>query len=155
MPPWSHRTSFGLRRGVAFNYRNGREERDPMKLNTLLLVSAFVGAVFGIAFVVVAGPLLSVYGVTTDKVGLLLAQLFGTTLLGFAVLNWLTRDVSDPDAQRAVVFANLTGDAIGFVIVLIGQLAGITNVVGWSTVAIYLAFVLAFGYVGIIRPRAA
>ena len=125
-----------------------------MKLNTLLLVSALVGAVFGIAFVVVTGPLLSVYGVTTDKAGLLVAQLFGTTLLGFAVLNWLARDVRDPDAQRAVIYANLTGDTIGFVVVLIGQLAGITNAVGWSTVAIYLAFVLAFGYVGIIRPRA-
>jgi hypothetical protein len=125
-----------------------------MKLNTLLLVSALVSAAFGIAFVVVTGPLLSVYGVTTDKAGLLLAQLFGTALLGFAVLDWFARDVSDPDAQRAVVFANLTGDGIGFVVVLIGQLAGIANAVGWSTVAIYLAFALAFAYVGTIRPRA-
>jgi hypothetical protein len=125
-----------------------------MKLNTLLLVVALIGAVFGIAFVLVPGPLLSVYGVTTDKAGLLLAQLFGAALLGFAVLDWLARDVSDPDAQRAVVFANLTADGIGFVVALIGQLAGIANAVGWSTVAIYLAFALAFAYVGIIRPRA-
>lgn len=125
-----------------------------MKLSTLLLVSAGIGAVFGVAFVVVPGPLLSVYGITTDKAGLLLGQLFGTALLGFTVLNWFARDVRDPDAQRAVVFANLTADGIGFVIALIGQLAAIANALGWSTVAIYLALALAFAYVGIIRPRA-
>jgi hypothetical protein len=52
-----------------------------------------------------------------------------------------------------LLLAQLFG--IGFVVILIGQLAGIANAVGWSTVAIYLAFALAFAYVGIIRPRAA
>ena len=124
-----------------------------MRLNVLLLVSALIAGVFGVAFVVASGPLLSVYGVTLDKAGTLVAQLFGASLIGVAVLNWLARNVTDPDARRAVVVANLTQDGVGFVVILIGQLAGIPNALGWSNVAIYLLLALAFGYVQFMQPR--
>jgi len=58
-----------------------------MKLNVLLVVAAVIAAVFGVAFVVASGPLLSIYGVTLDKAGTLVAQLFGASLIGVAVLN--------------------------------------------------------------------
>ena len=124
-----------------------------MRLNVLLLVAAVIAGVFGVAFVVASGPLLSVYGVTLDKAGTLVAQLFGASLIGVAVLNWLARNVTDPDARRAVVVANLTQDGVGFVVILIGQLAGIPNALGWSNVAIYLLLALAFGYVQFMQPR--
>ena len=124
-----------------------------MKLNVLLVVAAVIAAVFGVAFVVASGPLLSIYGVTLDKAGTLVAQLFGASLIGIAVLNWLARNVTDPDARRAVIFANLTQDVVGFVVILIGQLAGIPNALGWSSVAIYLLLALGFGYVQFMRPR--
>ena len=82
-----------------------------------------------------------------------MAQLFGASLIGVAVLNWLARNVTDPDARRAVVVANLTQDGVGFVVILIGQLAGIPNALGWSNVAIYLLLALAFGYVQFMQPR--
>ena len=125
-----------------------------MKLNVLLVISAVIAGVFGVGFVVASGPLLSVYGVTLDKAGTLVAQLFGASLVGIAVLNWLARNVTDPDARRAVIFANLTQDVVGFVVILIGQLAGIPNAFGWSNVAIYLLLALGFGYVQFMRPRA-
>jgi hypothetical protein len=40
-----------------------------MRLGTLLLVASVLGAVYGIGFVVVTGPLLSLYGVTLDQAG--------------------------------------------------------------------------------------
>jgi uncharacterized membrane protein len=123
-----------------------------MRLNVLLLVAAVIAGVFGVAFVVASGPLLSVYGVTLDKAGTLVAQLFGASLIGIAVLNWLARNVTDPDARRAVVFANLAQDVVGFVVILIGQLAGIPNTLGWSNVAIYLLLALGFGYVQFMQP---
>jgi len=124
-----------------------------MKLNVLLVVAAVIAAVFGVAFVVASGPLLSIYGVTLDKAGTLVAQLFGASLIGVAVLNWLARNVTDPDARRAVIFANLTQDVVGFVVILIGQLAGIPNAFGWSNVAIYLLLALGFGYIQFMQPR--
>lgn len=124
-----------------------------MKLSTLLVVAAVIGAVFGIGFVVASGPLLSIYGITLDQAGTLVAQLFGVALISLAVINWFSRNVTDPEARQAVVFGNLAGDVVGFVVILLGQLAGIANAVGWSSVAIYLLLALGFAYVQFLQPR--
>jgi hypothetical protein len=126
-----------------------------MRLSGLLVVAAIIGAAFGVAFVVASGPLLSVYGITLDKAGTLVAQLFGALLIGLAVLNCFARNVTDPEARQAVVYGNLVGDVLGFVVILIGQLGGIANAVGWSSVAIYLLLALGFAYVQFIHPRSA
>ena len=124
-----------------------------MKLSNLLVVAAVIGAVFGVGFVVASGPVLAIYGITLDKAGTLVAQLFGALLIGLAVVNWFARNVTDPEAQRAVVLGNLVGDVVGFVVILIGQLAGIANAVGWSSIAIYLLLALGFAYVQFMQPR--
>ncbi len=124
-----------------------------MKLSNLLMVAAVIGAVFGVGFVVASGPLLAIYGITLDKAGTLVAQLFGAALISLSVLNWFARNVTDPEARRAVVLANLAGDVVGFVVILLGQLAGISNALGWSNVAIYLLLALGFAYVQFMEPR--
>lgn len=68
-----------------------------MTLRTLLVVAAVIAAVFGVAFVAASGPLLSLYGVTLDRAGTLVAQLFGASLIGIAVLNWFARNITDPE----------------------------------------------------------
>ena len=124
-----------------------------MRLSTLLVIAAVIGAVFGIGFVVASGPLLSIYGITLDKAGTLVAQLFGGALISLAVINWFARNVTDPEARQAIVFGNLAGDVVGFVVILLGQLAGIANAIGWSSVAIYLLLALGFAYVQFMQPR--
>jgi len=126
-----------------------------MKLSTMLAIAAVVAGIFGLAFVLVTGPLLSFYGITLDKAGTLVAQLFGAALIGFAVLNWLARNVTDRGAQQAILLANLISDTVGFVMAFIGQLAGIANALGWSTVAIYLLLALGFAYFQFMKPGTA
>ena len=124
-----------------------------MKLSTLLAIAAVIGAAFGVAFVVASGPLLSIYGITLDKAGTLVAQLFGALLIGIATLNWFARHVTEPEARQAVVLGNLVGDVVGFVVILLGQIAGIANALGWSNVAIYLLLAIGFAYVQFMQPR--
>jgi len=126
-----------------------------MKLSTWLTIAAVVAVVFGLAFVLVTGPLLSFYGITLDKAGTLVAQLFGAALIGFAVLNWFARGVTDREARQAIVLGNLASDTVGFVMALIGQLAGVANALGWSTVAIYLLLALGFAYFQFMKPSTA
>lgn len=126
-----------------------------MKLSNLLLVSAVIALIFGVGLVVVTGSLLAVYGMTVDRTGTVVAQLFGSLLLAFAVLNWFARNVTDPDARRAVILGNLTGNAVGFVVILLGQLSGIANQLGWSNVAIYALLALAWLYVQFIQREGA
>jgi hypothetical protein len=124
-----------------------------VKLSNLLVVAAVIGAVFGLAFLVASGPVAAIYGVTLDRTGMLMAQLFGAALIAFAVLNWFARNVTDPEARQAVVLANLTGDVIGGVVILIGQLAGIANALGWSSVVIYFLLAVGFAYIQFMQPR--
>ena len=125
-----------------------------MKLSTLMVVNALVAAVFGVGFVVVPGQVMSLYGTEVTPQLQYVAQLFGAALLGFAVLTWTARNALDSDARRAIVLALFVGDGIGFVVSLIGQLGGVMNALGWSTVVIYLLLALGFAYFCFAQPKA-
>ena len=123
-----------------------------MKLSNLMVVTAVVAAIFGIAFVLASGPLMSLYGATLNPAGMVIAQLFGAALIGYAVVNWFARNAKGDEALRAIVLANLVADTIGFIAALLGQLSGATNALGWSTVVIYLLLAAGFGYFQFMKP---
>ncbi len=123
-----------------------------MKLNTLMVINAIVAAVFGIAFVLLPAQVIQLYGITVDAPLKYVGQLFGASLVGFAFLTWSARNATDSDARRAIVLALFVSNGVGFIVALIGQLAGVVNSLGWSTVAIYLLLALGFGYFQFTRP---
>ena len=125
-----------------------------MKLSTLMVVNALVAAVFGVGFVVVPGQVMSFYGPEVTPPLEYMAQLFGAALLAFAVLTWTARNAPDSATRRAILLAMVVGDGIGFIVSLIGQLGGVMNALGWSTVVIYLLLALGFGYFCFAQPKA-
>lgn len=125
-----------------------------MTLRNLFIVNAVVALVFGIAFVLVPVPLMSLYGVTLSPAGIIVGRLFGAALIGFGALTWLAKDAAESEARGAIVLALFIGDVIGFVVALLGQLSGVINPLGWSTVVIYLLLALGFGYFQFMRPAA-
>ncbi len=123
-----------------------------MKLGTLMMVTTVVAGIFGIAFVLASGPLMSMYGATLNPAGTLIAQLFGAALIGYAVVNWFARNAKGDEALRAIVLANFVADTIGFIVSLLGQLSGVVNALGWSTVVIYLLLALGYAYFQFMKP---
>lgn len=123
-----------------------------MKLSILFTINTIVAGVFGLAFVLVAATLMSLYGVTLSPGGLLVARLFGAALLGYAVLTWFAKNAKDSEARQAIVLALFIGYAMGFIVALLGQLSGAVNTLGWSTVVIYLLLALGFGYFQFLKP---
>ena len=117
-----------------------------MKLGTLMLVTAIVAGLFGIGFVLAPAQVLAPYGVEANAQMEQLGGLFGATLILLAVLTWSARNAPDSPARQAIVLGIFVGEAIGFVVSLMGQLEGVMNALGWSTVAIYAFFTLAYGY---------
>lgn len=117
-----------------------------MKLSTLFTINAVLAFVFGLGFVFIPGTLVSYYGVELSEQGLVISQLLGAAFLGFAIITWLVRNSAESDVLRAIVLAFFIENAFGFVISLKGQLAGLTNASGWSTVAIYALFAIGYGY---------
>ena len=110
--------------------------------------ASIVGFIFALGFILMPARLLSMYNVTLNDAGILIAQLFGAALLGYGLLNWLARDFDDDEACKAIMTANFAFDAVGFIFSLIGQLGGVKDVnsLGWSTVLIYLILAAGFGY---------
>ena len=117
-----------------------------MKFNTFMVIYAVVSTVFGLAFVFTPGLILPIYGVEPDAALRLIGQLFGAVLISLALLAWLVRNLRDSETQHAVILALLVGEALGFILALIGQLNGVLNVLGWSVVVVYLFFTLGLVY---------
>lgn len=117
-----------------------------MKLKTLMIINSIVAIVFGVLFVIVPAQAYSCYNITADEQLIYMGRLFGSALIGFAILTWIARNAADSDARKAILYALFTADCIGFVVALIGQISKVVNALGWSTVAIYLLLALGFGY---------
>ena len=117
-----------------------------MKLKTLMIINAIVAIVFGVIFVIVPAQVYSLYDITANEQLIYMGRLFGGTLIGFALLTWMARNATDSDARRAIVLALFISECIGFIVTLIGQINNVVNVLGWSSVAIYLLLALGFGY---------
>jgi len=79
-----------------------------MKFSRFMTIYALVSALFGLGFVIAPGPLLSL-----------------------AALSGLIRDAADSPARCTIVSSLLVGEALDFLLVLIGQLRGIFNALGW------------------------
>lgn len=117
-----------------------------MKLSSLMIIKAIVYLVFGSLLLLLPTTLLSLYGVTAGPAGILMARLYAAVLFGNLMVTWFARNAGETVTRRAIVLDLFVYDAIGFVVALLTQLSGVTNVLGWSVIVIYLFFTLAFGY---------
>ena len=122
-----------------------------MKIKTLLIISAIILVVFGLAFAILPGQLLELYGNPVDAPMKYLGQLFGAALIALAVLTWAARNSPDNEARRAIALALFLGHGVGFVVALIGQLGEVVNALGWFTVAIYFFISIGFGYFRFVK----
>jgi hypothetical protein len=123
-----------------------------MKLRTLMLINCAVALIFGAAFVVAPGQTMALYLIPADAPLLLTGQLFGACLVGYAVLTWLARNAAESTARRAIVISLCVGDAIGFIVALLGQIRGVLTTLGWVNVAIYLLLALGYAYFAFLKP---
>jgi hypothetical protein len=115
-----------------------------MKLSTFLSIVAVVAVLFGIAFVLAPVETLAPYGVVADRNTAIMGRFFGAALLTVGLIAWFARPITDSVGRRAILIGNLIGDVVGFIVALQGQLNGVTNALGWSTVVIYGVFALGF-----------
>ena len=111
-----------------------------------MLLHAIITLVFGIAFVVAPKPTLALYGVATDATGTFMARVFGAALIQVGLVAWLAKNNTDTPTLRAIQRGYAGGLAVGLVIALVGQLSGLFNALGWSSVLIYLLLFVGYGY---------
>jgi len=126
-----------------------------MKLKTLMVIKAVVCVAFGPILLFLPGPLLTLLGSSFGPGAAVTAREYGAALLGNFVLTWFARNAEESVARRAIVLDLFVYDAIAFVALLLIQLSGGLNLLGWCIVAIYLFFALGYGYFLLPRQRVA
>ena len=117
-----------------------------MKLSTFLSIVGVVAILFGISFVAAPAEVLAQYGITADRYTAFMSRFFGVALINVGLVAWYARHIVDPLGRRSIVLAGLIGDVLGFFVALQGQMNGVANALGWSTVLIYGLFAIGFAY---------
>jgi hypothetical protein len=125
-----------------------------MKLNILLVINAILLGFFGLASLLAPEASATPYGLTLDPLSKHLNQLLGAFFLGLAVLSWMSRKVTDSNAQRAILLAFFISYSISMIISIIDILSGLGNALGWSSVVLYLLLLIGFGYYLFVKPSA-
>lgn len=124
-----------------------------MKLKTLILIMALLSLLWGAGFLLLPGPMWSIYGLTLDANGIYVSRELGAVFFMIGLILWFARN--DPSAQslRAITLGLFMGNALGFVVTLIGQFSTDVNAMGWVGIVMYLLLALGFGYYALVSLR--
>lgn len=115
-------------------------------LNVVLIITAVIAIVFSAGFVLVPTTLWALYGVKLNTDGVYLAQLFGTANVGIGLVILSVRGASAPDTGRRLALGILGWVIVEGIVVLLGQLQGVTNVLGWLFVGLDLVLAVVYAY---------
>ena len=115
-------------------------------MNALFLVYLIVEAIFGIGFLFVPDLMMGPMGVTLDDTSTTFARLFGTLIISIPVLLFFVRKSTSTEFRRGVVYCIFTYLLLSTILLLITQLKGLMNPLGWGIVILHFVFMLWFGY---------
>lgn len=120
----------------------------PMKLRILLSIAAIYMALVGLGLIFLPQTF-GVGAIPTDASAALIAylRLWGSPLLGIAVLNWMARNAEPSRARNAIILGNIVGFAAIAALDVWGSFSGgrpVTKVFA----LIHLLFAVAFVWVG-------
>jgi hypothetical protein len=115
-------------------------------MKTLFLTYLIVEAIFGIGFLFAPGLLMGPMGVTLDETSSTFARLLGTLILSIPVLLFFARKSSSIEFKSGVIYSTFIYLLLSTVLLLITQLKGLMNAMGWGIVILHMVFMIWFGY---------
>jgi hypothetical protein len=124
-----------------------------MKLSNFLMVKAIVCFLFGIGFAVIPVKVGSMFEITLDPDGIIMARFFAAALIGIGLILWINRN-ADWNILDSILLSLCIADTIGFIAALVGQLTSNMNALGWAIVVIWLLFSSGLGYYRIFKQSA-
>ena len=117
-----------------------------MTYRSVATASAIVSVLYGLAALLVPNALASLFGVAIDTLAEYEGRLLGGAYLGYAFVNFLTRDTADPLTRRAIAASNTVAWAVGLVVLTLGQLQGLGNGIAWTSVVVALVFTVVWAW---------
>ena len=117
-----------------------------MKLKTLLVLNAVVGAGSALTAILLGEKVLSMYGVDSNPAAMLMGQYAALGTLAMALVAWFARNIEEKKAQRAIIPAFLITNILGVIISISGIISEVMKN-GWPVVVIYLIFAIAYAWI--------
>jgi fluoride ion exporter CrcB/FEX len=121
-------------------------------MNALLVVTLISGALFGAGFLLVPDQLLAPFGSTFTPAATANARLFGSALIGFAVVIGFARKSGSAEFRLGVACGLTAYYATSTVVLALAQLSGLMNALGWSIVGMHAVLFVWSGVVVLKRP---
>jgi hypothetical protein len=122
-------------------------------MNTLFLVYLIVEAIFGIGFLFAPDLVMDPLGLTLDETSTTLARMFGSLIISIPFLMFFARKSASAEFKNGVIYCAFIYLLASTVILLISQLKGLMNSMGWGIVILHLVFMLWFGYYLLIPTK--
>ena len=123
-----------------------------MSFGLVCLLTAVVTIPFGLAFLLLPESTAALYGIVGWNAGTIaVGRLFGTALLYIAGAVVAARHSSDVRLQRSMGAWLAPANGIAAAVALQAVAAGAVNALGYSTVALYGLFAIAWATVAIRR----
>ncbi|MFH2107741.1 MAG: hypothetical protein ABII93_03650 [Chrysiogenia bacterium] len=117
-----------------------------MKFKTLMIIKALVCLGFAPLLLFFPGPLLNLLGSSFGPGAAITAREYGAALTGNLMLAWFARNGEASVLRRAIILNLFVYDAVALVAMLLIQLNGGMNMLGWGVVFVYFFFTVGFGY---------
>jgi hypothetical protein len=136
--------------GIAVNV----QEEDVMNRRTFASIAAVFGLANAVPGLIAPATVASLYGLTLDSQSALVAQMLAASYIGYALINWTTRECTEIAVRRGIDAANLVGWGATAVIWIYAASSGLTNAATtWVGAAFTLLFAVGWAYF-VITDRA-
>jgi hypothetical protein len=123
-----------------------------MDFRSLAALAAIAALLFGLALLVAPAQTSAIYGATAaDPWHVLSGRYFGAALLMYAAAAWGLRALTEPDAQRRAAGLLAAATVVGLLVTLYAVIGRVMNAAGWSSVALYGFFVVAWARLALGR----
>lgn len=127
-----------------------------MEFRHVCTAAALLSLPFGVGLVFAPAATAGLYAVVPgDPATLLLGRYYGAEMLMYAAAVWGLRGLRALPEQRTAAAALALATLFGLGVTLQGVLAGPLNVMGWSSVALYGGFTLAWATLALRGARGA
>ena len=123
-------------------------------LKTIMTLKSNVTILSGVSMVFIPSIFFSLFGISLDPGGIMIARLYGAALFIFGLQLYFSRNaqISRSDFPGLVVTA--VGDMIAVFATWSAQIHGVMNFLGWMLIAIYVLSAGLFGYLSYLSTEA-
>lgn len=126
-----------------------------MNRKFLMMASAVVMGIMGLILIFLTQETLQFLNQKQDVILMLLLQLFGAVYFGFAILNWMAKNVQIGGIYaKPLSLGNFTNFLIGgLTLIKLIMNGNSLAIYMWIVTFVYMVFAVAFGLVSFTNPK--